>query len=223
MRERYAEIGSEPTYYSGIDELENKTIDEKISWLEGRFNKTVFVPLEEVRRMGRENNKIWDLNIGVVTLICCAIEALGSFCNPQPDSNELGRNSEDRYRFVRFVEEYMDKRYREVTSGDEKLSEILYGKFRCGLAHGLTIEGHEVADRPREYITNKNGYISIDLWTLFKDFKQAFKIYIEKTKTDEKLKEKFESRFNDIFIKPYEDYRRGEENSIQVASTTGSS
>jgi hypothetical protein len=196
MRDKYAKIGSDLTYYAGIDDLKNNTEEENVDWFEKRFLKTIVDPLEEVRKIGKKNTKIWDLNLGVVTLICCAIEALSNFHAPQVKTNKA--------KFVGFVEEFMYSNYRkESGSSGKKYSEILYEKYRCGLAHGLTIEGHEVATRPKEYLKDINGYVSIDLWTLFKDLKNAFHKYLKVVRRDNRVRSKFILRFNEIFIRPY--------------------
>jgi len=197
MRDKFIQIGSQPTYYSGLDDLSGKTEREKIEWFRGRFSKLVLTPLNEVRTIGNTNQLIFDLNLGVVTLICTAIEALGSFYAPQAPR--------DKTKFVSFVDEFMNPKYREKSSRtNQTYSEILYEKFRCGLAHGMSIEGHEVASRPEEYISDDNGYVSIDLWTLFEDMKQAFEAYIGRVASDDQTKANFFARFHGLFEKPYQ-------------------
>jgi len=102
-----------------------------------------------------------------------------------------------------FVEKYLDPIYQNNSLKSQKYSEILYGSFRCGLSHGFTIEGHEVATRPQKYIEDKNGYISIDLWTLFDDMVKGFTRYINEVKSDKILFERFILRFNKLFVAPY--------------------
>ena len=197
MRDKYTQVGSEPTFYSGLDDVSGMTPNEKVDWFKGRFSKIVVGPLDEVRKLGNTNQRIWDLNLGVVTIICSAIEALSSFYAPGTGT--------DKQKFVSFVEEFMDPVYRTTSPGAEKKhSEILYTKFRCGLAHGMSIEGHEVASRPQQYLSDDNGYVSIDLWGLFEDLKKAFDAYINRVSADEEAKEAFLRRFREVFEEPYD-------------------
>lgn len=81
MHDHRTRVG-ELTYYSGLDDLSGATPEKKIRWFRERFKKVVGRPLREVRRLGPKNQAIWDLNLIVVTVICSAIEALGSFIRP---------------------------------------------------------------------------------------------------------------------------------------------
>lgn len=196
MKDNRPLIAGEPTYYSGLDDLSKKSEAEKVAWFRGRFDKIIIRPLQEVRAVGPANERLWDLNLGVVTIICSAVEALGSFYLPTERS--------DRVKFIRFVEDFMNPRYRESsTTLGETYATILYEKFRCGLAHGLSIEGHEVATRPAEYISDEKGYISIDLWSLFEDMEQALEVYLAAVAADASVRGRFTSRFNEIFVGPY--------------------
>jgi len=96
------------TFYSGIDDLSSMSPTEKADWLRRRFETVVINPLREVERLGRSNQAIWDLNLGVVTIICAAIEALGSFYQP---------DKKDREAFPAFVHDFMDPQYRQHVTG----------------------------------------------------------------------------------------------------------
>jgi hypothetical protein len=194
MRDNRIAAGTH-TYYSGLDDVSSMSVGDKLAWFEGRFEKIVSRPLREVRQLGPSNEALWDLNLGVVTIICSAIEALGSFFQP-------GVN--DAVAFRAFVIEFMNPKYREQSQDRSRTyAEILYGQFRCGLAHGFSIEGHEIATRPSEYIFDDGGYISIDLWTLLEDLEQAFREYVSRVRSDPAVQSDFERRFNEIFVQPY--------------------
>ena len=194
MKDNRARIG-ELTYYSGIDDLTALSEQDRIEWFEGRFDKTIIRPLRAVRRIGVDNPEIWDLNLGVVTIICSAIQAVGSFYSP---------GSKDRVAFVRFVCDFMNPVLRLTASGrNRSYAEILYDQFRSGLAHGFSIIGHEVATRPSEYIVDDNGYVSIDLWTLFEDLESGFSSYTKVLLSDAGVRASFLNRFDDVFVRPY--------------------
>ena len=183
------------TYYSGLDHLAGASEDETVAWFRKRFEKVVARPLREVRSLGRDNEAIWDLNLCVVTIICCAIEALGSFYQP---------NARDSVAFSHFVRAFMDPKHRERAAADGRTyAKILYGQFRCGLAHGFSIEGHEVATRPDEYIVEDHGSVSIDLWTLFEDLERAFDRYLARVDSHKRVRQKFLERFDELFVDPY--------------------
>ena len=196
MRDKRVHI-SGLTFYSGLDDLSKMAPDEKIDWLRRRLNKVVIRPLLEVKRIGRDNQAVWDLNLGVVTMICAAIEALGSFYQP---------NKKDEKAFREFVHEFMDAEYRKALSGSAKqktYADVLYGQFRCGLAHGLTIEGHEVTTRPSRYLRDDSGYVSIDLWSLFEDMRRSIDKYLTRVHTHKTTQARFLQRFNRLFVEPY--------------------
>jgi hypothetical protein len=124
MRDNRIAAG-EYTYYSGLDDVSSMSTIQKLEWLEQRFRKVIGLPLQEVRNLGPSNQAIWDLNLGVVTIICSAIEALGSFYRP---------GVKDEVAFQEFVADFMNPKYRErSTDRGRTFAEILYGQFRCGL------------------------------------------------------------------------------------------
>ena len=194
MKDNRTRIG-ELTYYSGLDDLSSMSEPEKIAWFKGRFEKVVVRPLRAVRAIGVDNPDIWDLNLGIVTIICCAIEAVASFYAPK---------EKDRIAFDRFVSEFMDPMFRKRPAGRNRTyAQILYDQFRSGLAHGFSIVGHEVATRPTEYIVDDKGYVSVDLWTLFEDMERGVGRYLEAVASDGDAKANFLRRFDDLFVRPY--------------------
>jgi hypothetical protein len=193
MRDNRTRIG-ELTYYSGLDDLSKADAPKKIAWFRGRFKKVIVRPLMAVKRIGVHDQAIWDLNLGVVTIICSAIEALGSFYSP---------GAKDKAAFNEFVTAFMEPVYQGKSASGMTYAEILYGQFRCGMAHGFTIEGHEVATRPGNYIVDDDGYVSIDLWTLFDDMRRAFDRFINEVERNKRTRARFIERFDKVFINPY--------------------
>jgi hypothetical protein len=183
------------TYYSGIDDLLPMSPEQKIRWFRRRFSKVIVRPLQAVARIGINKEAIWDLNLGVVTIICQAIEALGSFNAP---------GVKDHIAFDNFVSTFMHADFRKKTVNGETYAEILYGKFRCGLAHGFSIEGHEITTRPSQFIEeDANGHLSIDLWTLFRELRNAFEAFMQQVETNKSAKKRFIDRFDAVFVDPY--------------------
>ena len=90
MRDNRTRIG-ELTYYSGLDNLSSADAQAKIEWFRGRFRKVIVRPLLAVKRIGVKDQAIWDLNLGVVTIVCSAIEALGSFYSPEGNKTTRAR------------------------------------------------------------------------------------------------------------------------------------
>lgn len=193
MRDNRVRIG-ELTYYSGLDDLSKASVPTKIAWFRHRFRKVVVRPLMAVKRIGLRDEAIWDLNLGVVTIICSAIEALGSFYSP---------SVKDKKAFNDFVTAFMDPIYQQKSANGSTFADILYGQFRCGMAHGFTIEGHEVATRPGQYVVDDDGYVSIDLWSLFNDMRRAFDRFISKVESDKSVRARFIARFDKMFVTPY--------------------
>jgi hypothetical protein len=194
MRDNRVRTG-QLTFYAGLDDLSGFSDAQKIAWFRVRLEKVVFRPLREVRALGPTNDAIWDLNLGVVTIICSAVEAMGSFYSP---------GIRDQDAFIRWVTDFMDPIYRQASAASGRsYADILYGQFRCGLAHGLSIEGHEIATRPGTYLLDQNGYVSIDLWTLFEDAVTASERYLATVEADTSMQKEFIKRFDQIFVKPY--------------------
>ena len=194
MKDNQPRVG-ELTYYSGLDDLSSMSESDKIAWFSGRFEKVIVRPLRAVRLLGPVNPEIWDLNLGVVTIVCSAIQALSSFYSPR---------QKDRVAFVRFVNDFMNPKFQEQAACRTRTyAQILYDQFRSGLAHGFSIVGHEVATRPTEYIVDDRGYVSIDLWTLFEDLERAFVRYLGALNSDEATRVDFLRRFDDVFVRPY--------------------
>ena len=121
----------------------------------------------------------------------------------------LGRNNPAIWdlnsgAFPAFVYEFMHPQYRQHVTGSKKTyGHALYEQFRCGLSHGLTIEGREITTRPSRYIHDNSGHVSIDLWSLFEEMRRALDRYVTKVHTDKGSQQRFLRRFDKLFIQPY--------------------
>ena len=77
-------------FYKYSDVLSKlKTNGEKISWIEGRVKQVLIEPLEELRKGWQKNEEIQYLNLGVMTLLCCGIEALSNFYLQKGETRSL--------------------------------------------------------------------------------------------------------------------------------------
>jgi hypothetical protein len=114
--------------------------DAKIAWLQGRVEKMLLVPLRDAHirtRFNQEPKPAYDLNLGLMTLACCAIEALGRFllggskktvCPTCENRNEEPSAAKCFREFIRtYVADY------------KPVAQPLYESFRCALAHSFAI------------------------------------------------------------------------------------
>ena len=173
-----------------------KTDGEKISWIEGRVKQVLIDPLEELRKVWQKNEEIQCLNLGVMTLLCCGIEALSNFYLQKGESGK---------KFKKFVENYMNAEFRRKDPSGKKYSSFLWDDFRCGLAHGFSIEKGGILEGTNRYVRfdDKKG-LGIDLWFFFEDFKHAFTTFINdvrKASKDSILRNNFLARFDILFAK----------------------
>lgn len=182
------------TYLADHDDLSNRTIDEKIEWLHNRVMKIFVAPVK--RFISNDNH---DLAIGVITLICCAIEALGHFKNGRTDKNKFrGSDKED---FQEFICKYTPKA--------NTISVELYEYFRCGLAHAFVIERGGIegeVDDLYKKVKRKQDFYEVNPWKLFELLENGIKKYFEnlKDKSRTQLREDFLKRFDysfDFWIK----------------------
>src|SRR5262245_32854069 len=70
------------TFTLDLDPIHTFDDNQKIDWMEGRIEKMLLVPLRDPKvraRFNQEPDRPYDLNLGLMTLACCAIEALGRF------------------------------------------------------------------------------------------------------------------------------------------------
>lgn len=182
-------------FYKYSDVLSKlKTAGEKISWIEGRINQVLIHPLEELRKVWQENKEIQCLNLGIMTLLCSGIEALSNFYLQIGDSGK---------KFKKFVENYMNAEFRMKDPSGKKYSSFLWDDFRCGLAHGFSIEKGGILEETNRYIRfdDKKG-LGIDLWFFFEDFKHAVATFmndVRKASKNSMLRNNFLARFDKLF------------------------
>lgn len=178
-----------------IDYDRQTLVKHQGDWIEWFKQRVLFIlidPIEEILKP--ENKKKFDnenftIFLGITTLICCGIEAMGGFYKGYATSKN----------FKIFVKSYMDAAYRK----DEKKLEALHNHFRCGLAHGFCIKQGGIKWRGTYFSEHKTLGLLINILKLFKDFKHGFLRYIndvEKARAHSVIKKDFLKRFEHVFI-----------------------
>ena len=173
------------TYLADYDDLTSLKNDEKIDWVRKRINKVFLKP---VNRFKISNNT--DLALGVMTLICCAIEALGHFRNGRTDKNRV--KGQDEKDFKLFIKEYMPEASR--------IGRYLYYYFRCGLAHAFVIERGSIEGEIKslyEREKRKRVFYRVNPWKLFDLLEKAIENYFNNLgqKGRKRLRKNFRNRF----------------------------
>jgi hypothetical protein len=186
------------------EKIKNFSIKGRIKWFEYRYKKILFFPLKNIKIITSNKKTSYllesdntSINTIVLMAICVGIDLLaGFFAGAERDTN--------RKDFVSFVNrnldqkrEYLKCRYENI----DKFSELLYFKFRCGLAHNLAIKKVGFTYGSKYFVFDKKKqayYVSLD--RLFGDLRRAFNKYIADLENKKSLKIKFNKRFNHIFI-----------------------
>lgn len=183
------------SYYPDYDSQRGvhlKTTREKIRYLEGRINKILINPIEEIFTIRKNNEIIWNLNLGIFTLICEGISGLSTYYYK---GFQKGRGEQ----FKNFMKDFM---YKSDKTKQEYIDKIWF-KFRRSLPHGFFIEGGCIETNPSEHFhyQKKHDKLTIDLETFFTEFKDSFKEFISilNEGKDSTLISFFEYRFNITF------------------------
>jgi len=162
-------------------------LDEKLTYLKGRTDKILVKPLEEVFRIRGCNRAIWDLNIGVCTLICEGISGLSTYyCGS-------GRGD----KFKNFVKDYL-------YPNDPKkagYANLFWEEVRCSLSHGLYIQRASIETDHSKHFSVVEDRLILDLETLFTEFKTSCAAFFNdiSNRKSSALVEMFESRFDEVF------------------------
>jgi hypothetical protein len=167
-------------------------LEDWIEWFEQRVLFILIDPIEEIFK--KENKQKFDnenftIFLGITTLVCCGIEALGGFYKGKATGNN----------FKKFVRDYMCPEYKR----DKRKLETLHNYFRCGLAHGFCIKQGGIHWGGQYFLEDGDLGLQIDITELFKDFKQAFFRYLTDLKTanaNTSINNNFKKRFKYVFI-----------------------
>lgn len=147
-------------------------------------------PVEEVFKIKNAfDNENFTIFLGVVTIICCGIEALGGFYKGEAKGEH----------FKDFVIDYMHPAYKK----DRNKLVALRDNFRNGLAHGFCIKRGGFSWGKKYFTEHKALGLLISIDELFEDFKKAFLKYINDLENENKNSEmvkNFKKRFKGVFI-----------------------
>ena len=143
-------------------------------------------------RFKRKTSPEYDLNLGIMTLVCCAVEALGRFhsggtkttacptCGArqeEPSSGQCFRN---------FIEAYVPD-YKPFSS-------VLYGEFRSALAHTFAIRKGGITQELGEPFTKGNGKSTphrVDFDRFIEAVDKGVDAYFEALRRDSDLRTRF--------------------------------
>ena len=175
----------------------------KIEWLERRMHMIFLDPLIQI--FDRESVAHKALNfppdgtkmtpmLMAVSLLMNGIEALGSFLTTS-DGNGV--------RFRTFVSQYMPQWTFEVDAphhGRRALSDILWSKYRNGLAHSFAILHAGVDDVPEDgkYMIQDN-VLQIDAWKFFADLRRAIDKMFQDVRQASESQTLFLQRFSKVY------------------------
>lgn len=189
-------------------EIVTLSVEGKIKWFEYRFNKIIIRPIEDIMKIVAKEQKkpqgaklLEDEDVSIFTIvvlaICVGIDLLGGFLDgTKGDTN--------RKTFKNFVTQFLDpqKEYLKTPyEGAHTYATFLYMKFRCGLAHNLTIKevGFTYGEK---YFVKGDGFYYVSVDRLFKDLKRGLEQYLsELSRNKSNLKRNFNDRFEHIFIR----------------------
>jgi hypothetical protein len=183
--------------------LPKLTDENKIQWLESRMHMIFLDPLIQI--FDRESIAHKALNyppdgakmtpmLMAVSLLMNGIEALGSFLTTSDNNGE---------RFQAFMDKYMSEWTIEVDAphhGRRALSDILWSKYRNGLAHSFAILHAGVDDVPGEgkYMVAEN-VLQIDAWKFFADLRRAIDRMFQDVRQPGDLQKLFLRTFSKVY------------------------
>lgn len=184
MNEKISKESSKKfTYLVDYDDMSLLiTDDQKIEWMYKRIQKFL---LEPIQKFIKKRDSA--LELGIVTLICCGIEAMGHFLKGRTG---IGGGTTD---FKLFIETYMPE--------FSPIQKKLYDHFRCGLAHAFAIERGSIEDKIKtlyEKEERNQSFYKVHPWKLFESLEEGFICYFKDLKSG-KGREEFVDRFNYSF------------------------
>jgi hypothetical protein len=191
------------------DHILNRLSDGgKVEWLEKRMRMIFLDPLRKVYdRASVAHRELHTQASGnpmtpmlmTFSLLMNGIEALGSFLIILPTSDRR----KNYRRFNEFMDRYLPDWTVQVTvphHGNRKLSDILWDKYRNGLAHSFAILHAGIDDVPGNAKTMvQDNVLQIDGWKFFADLTTAIDRMFQDLHNVAATRAMFLTRFNDVY------------------------
>ncbi|MDP2208766.1 MAG: hypothetical protein Q8K98_08330 [Bacteroidota bacterium] len=191
------------------DHILNQLSDNgKIDWLEKRMRMIFLDPLKKIYdRTSVAHNELNVQASGApmtpmlmtFSLLMNGIEALGSFLII-PSSSDRKKNYR---RFNDFMTRYLPDWTVQIAAphhGNRKLSDVLWEKYRNGLAHSFAILEAGIDDVPGNGKTMiKDNVLQVDGWKFFADLVSAVDRMFEEVRNLPTARATFLQRFEDVY------------------------
>ncbi len=188
--------------YSGFidydrEALKKASVETRILWLEYRVKKVLIGPLDQFFPPEGPGYKIVNegdhtFNLCGVTLVACAIEALGHFMTGKQDDNG------DSFKY--WLRHLMPDWHKTAANG-VRIQDWLWDSARNGMAHQLAFKsGGTEAHDDKKFVVGKEGQIEMNPFLFYADFKVAVDRYFEALKKNVELQTPFESRFMNTLL-----------------------
>lgn len=188
--------------YSGFidydrEALKKASLETRILWLEYRVTKVLIGPLDQffppegpVHTIVNEGDRTF--NLSGVTLVACAIEALGHFLTGNPEDNGVS--------FKRWIKIFMPEWHKTAANG-VKIQDWLWESARNGMAHQLAFKtGGTEVNKGQRFVVSNDDQIQMDPFIFYADFKVGVGQYFGKLKNTVELQTPFESRFMNTLL-----------------------
>lgn len=195
------------TYYHLVDAKNGvrlQNTDEKINWLEGRIQKIIIRPVDEFFALRDTNEKIRDLNLAVLGILCDGIASLSEFLPKPKVKSDKGVAKQ---RFKNFVTHYLYPHLKQRHQYANKL----WDSFRSSMAHGFLIHRGTIEDDPCIHFQydSKRALLRIHLKSFFDEFKEGSRRFFEASRNtnDQQLRQALDATFNKFFDELVTGYR----------------
>jgi len=177
--------------------LKKASVNVWTEWLHFRLRNVLIGPLDKVfppdspyHTQLTQGSQTFSL-CGV-TLVACAIEALGGLL--------LGQQLASGGSFKAWLKQYMPEWY-AMTPLRVKISDWLWDDARNGLAHQLAFKSGGTESNGQRFVEAKDGQIQMDPFMFYSDFKIGVGRFFEDIEKNKKVRSGFEVRFQETFLK----------------------
>ncbi len=183
--------------------LTSLSSEQKALWFCARIEMTFLRPLRRIfadtdsdvfiALLDTKSMEPRSFSIALMSVMLNGVESLGSFLRP-------GSNKRESFRT--FIEHYMAQwsGHRPVPSIDMDLLDILWYRFRNGIAHGFCIEGpgsvEFLTDSPFSWDGTVLKVCPIHFW---RDLDRGVLAYFNDLRANDRIREQFSVRFGKVY------------------------